>query len=194
MLLKKKKRFSITEGQIKEELLSPDGRLLVRVNIKYPNIDCEKGDPLSIFAKDFYKDLAESLLQNAKNGIYSSSLEVLNSSPEGFLPFAVLMRYEITLENQDFLSIVTDISISDGKENKTAARTTQVWERAFGTKCPISYFLTKQELKELKSSLEPSIKKHFNPSLFALNGEDVVFYADFGGEYEKIIQKPLKKI
>ena len=68
MLLTKKKSFCIEEATIKREVT--DGEIcLVKINLRYPAIVCGKKDCMQLFAKDFYKNIAESLFKYAVDEI-----------------------------------------------------------------------------------------------------------------------------
>lgn len=177
MLLTKKNKFTVDEGRIKEDVLSPEGKLLLKINLRYPDIKCRPRDAMAAYAKDFYLKLAVSFADYAKNELLKCAQSAYLLSPESFLPFSALMKYSITHEDESFLSIVQDISVSDGRSVPAVDRKTQVWEREYGTKCRLSYFVSKKETDEfIKENLKEEHKKRFERELFALRDGGLEFY------------------
>ncbi len=178
MLFQKKKSFSITEKQIKEELPDESGSTVLKINIRYPILNCPKKDPLLQNASGFYPRLAENFLLAAKSELLKASKAKKRADPEAFLPFSAVMSWRKMLESERFLSIVIDIFVSDGREQSTVRRT-QVWERKFGTKCKSSMFFEKKELDLLRESKGIN-KKSFDRELFSINERGFVFYTKEG--------------
>ena len=80
MLLTKKKSFCIEEATVKREVLD-NGICLVRINLRYPNLVCGKKDCMQLFAKDFYKNLAESFEKYAVDELSKKAKELYNANP-----------------------------------------------------------------------------------------------------------------
>lgn len=186
MLLNRKTKFSISEAQIKEDVKAPDGTLLLKINIKYPSIKCAKKDPLSKYAVRFYVDVSSAFLEFAKKELIKTALNAYNADKENFSPYSAVMRYEVTLENQDYLSVMLDIAIFDGKNTSSLERKTQVWERKYGTKCKYTNFISKKQLLEHISETE---KKRFDRDLFVLREGALEFFIRNGDGYSKILIK-----
>ena len=104
MLLTRKTIFSVCEAQIKEDVFSDDKILLLKINLKYPDVRCNKNDPLNKYAVPFYKKLADGFCDFAKNELLLSAKESYAISQDTFLPFAAVMKYEVTTESNEFLS------------------------------------------------------------------------------------------
>lgn len=183
MLLTKKMKFSMTDSQIKEDILSKDGDLLLKINIKYPDIKCAKNDPLAKYAKGFYADIATSFHAFAKNELSKLAYNAYNTDKSIFLPYAAVMRYEVTLENSDYLSVLLDISVSDGIKSPSIERKTQVWERKNGTKCRYTDFFPKKYVDELFSN---QTNKHNDYNLFVLTECGIEFFVQNGNNYNSI--------
>ena len=178
MLFTKNKKTEILEGIIKEELSDGQGNLLLKLNLKYPDIKCRKNDPLAVFAAPFYKKLALGLAEHARGELFKSASEAFSLDPASFLPYSAVMRYDIVNEDSNILSVALDISISDGQGRIRRERKTQVWEREFGTKCKISYFMPEKELKSKLFEKYPELDiKHIDSEHFLYKNGDIVFYS-----------------
>lgn len=173
MLLTKKTKFSLSEAQIKEDILSDSGDLLLKINIRYPEIKCAKNDPLAKYAKGFYADIASSLAGFARKELVKTAINAYNADKGAFLPYAAVMRYEVTLENNDHLSVLLDISVSDGINRPSVERKTQVWERKNGTKCRYSDFVLKEDITAL---VPEGMKKRIDFGLFVLRVSGIEFF------------------
>ena len=139
VLFTKKNKFEILDSQIKEELKAPDESVILRLNLRYPEIHCQKKDPLYANAKDLYPRLAKSLEEYGKTELYQKALRAYNSDKEDFLPYALVMRWENTFIDKDYLSILLDISVSYGNDSPSIERKTQVWDRKNKTYRDIEY-------------------------------------------------------
>ena len=186
MLLTKKKSFCIEDAVIKREV-TDEGICLVRINLRYPQISCGKKDCMQLFAKELYKNIAESFETYAANELSKKAKEAYVANPDGFLPFSALMKYEITRLDEKFLSVITDISVCDGINPPSIERKTQVWERSFGTKCKAHYFMPKKELlKGLSSLLSKDELKRLDLELFVLRDENLEFFLREDGKYRSV--------
>lgn len=186
MLLTKKKSFCIEEATVKREVLD-NGICLVRINLRYPNLVCGKKDCMQLFAKDFYKNLAESFEKYAADELSKKAKELYNENPEGFSPFSALMKYDITRFDEKYLSVITDLSVCDGVNPPSTERKTQVWERDFGTKCKAHYFMPKKDLHKLLSeALEKDKFKKTDIELFVLRDGALEFFLREDGKYGSV--------
>lgn len=188
MLFTKKNKFSLGEAQIKEELLSKDGKPLLKINLKCPEIQANARESLAVFAKGFYQKLINSFAEYAKSELLREAENAYNDSPEDFLPYSALISYNVTYLDERFLSVVTDISVSDGRGALTRERKTQVWEREYGTKCKFSYFINKKALDSvLEEALPDMPKRNIDRDLFALTEKGMVVYIKNGDGYSEIL-------
>ncbi len=194
MLFTKRKRFEITEKQIKEELISQNGSTVLKINLKYPQIECPKGDKMSINAKPLYEKIANSFAEYAKTELYKKALDLYNADPNNFSPLSAVMVWENTFLNESYLSILLDISISDSHGNKSLQRKTQVWDRIKGLKCSYHDFITPDSLKELKkSNALTEDRGFFHKDLFVLRENTIEFYVMKNGGYYPL-SLPIEKI
>ncbi len=184
MLFTKKIKFSLIERQIKEELLSDNGTPLLKLNLKYPEIQCHKKDPLRKNAFEFYKRLAEGLEHYAKNDFLKTAKIAKSSSESVFVPYSVVMRWENTFESEKYLSILIEISISDGRNEPFKERKTQVWERKFGTKTHFSEFFDRKDIPRfIESYIGAENKKRFERDVFTLRDDRFEFHLRDGSGY-----------
>lgn len=187
MLFTKKDKFEIRTAQIKDEIKDASGNLLVRLNLRYPDIKCGKKDALSKFAKPFYKEFALAFEKYAKTELLALAEKANNASPDTFLPYSAVMKYEITQNDEDFVSVLQEISVSDGIALPCIERKTQVWERAHGSKCKISFFLPRRELDgSLSDKLDKSARKSFDTSLFVLREGRLEFFMRSNQGYSSV--------
>ena len=193
LILTKKKELRIEEATVKKDVFEGDICLL-RINLRYPDIVCGKKDPLLTFACGLYKNIASAFLQYAESEIFKRAREAYIADSGAFAPFAAIMKYEITRCDGEFLSVILDMSVGDGRNNLTVERKTQVWERAFGTKCKSDYFMPKKEIESaLAKSLERDEIKRLDYELFALRDKGLEFFLRENGGYRSICIDLLQK-
>ncbi len=193
MLLTKKTKFSVSESQLKENVMSPDGVLLIKMNFRYPDIKCNKKDPLEKYAKRFYENIVSAFSDFVKKELSAIALSAYKSKPEQFLPYSALIRFEKTFLDENYLSMLLDISVSDGFNPPRLERKTQVWERKYGTKCRCSYFISK---KQLESFVPEDDKKRIDRELFVLRDNGLEFFIRNDNVYTSFVvpsQKITKK-
>jgi hypothetical protein len=184
MLFTKKIKFSLIERQIKEEILSDNGTPLLKINLKYPEIQCQKKDPLRKNACEFYKRLSDGLIYYAKNDLLKSAKRAQAECDGEFIPYSVVMRWENTYESEKYLSILLEISISDGLSEPFKERKTQVWERKFGTKTRFSEFFDKKDITRLiEAYIGGENKKRLERDIFTLSENKIDFHIRNGGGY-----------
>lgn len=171
MLFTKKKVFSLTEKQIKRDILSPEGEVVLKINLRYPQLNCPKGDPLLQNAAPFYERFAESLLFYAERDLKEEALK-----NRGAEPYSIYLRWESPYCDEKYLSVFLEVGISLGDGNIKCQRKSQVWERKFGTKCPLKEFFTKERQNELKSEMKEKYGESFDIQLFLKTAEGYCFY------------------
>ncbi len=177
MLFTKKVRFSINEKQQKEDIPDENGNVLVKVNLRYPEIKCSKKDVLFGFCSKLYPKMANGFFDYAKKDLKQIAQKVRNENAESFLPFSALMKWENLFIDERFLCILTDISVSDGKNVPNLERRIEVWEREYGTKCRFSYFFKNDAKKVIQNEvLDDENRKSFDKELFALTKDGFEFH------------------
>ncbi len=150
MLFTKRKQFRLLNEQIKEEIASPNGEVVLKINLRYPKIQCPKGDKMAVYAKPLYEKIALGLCQYAKTELYKKALETYSAQPQGFAPFSAVMSWENTYIDENYLSVLLDISIGNSNGIASTQKKTQVWDRKSGVMCTANDFLSADALKELK--------------------------------------------
>ncbi len=187
MLFNKNNRFRITEKQIKEEIKNSEGAVILRLNLRFPEIKCPKSDPMSKVAMGFYEKISKTFAQYAKGELFAAAENIYKSSKETFSPFSALMKYEITLDNTEILSVVTEFSVSNGTNPPYCQRQTQVWNRKNGTKHRFSQLFDTEKLKnKLDVILEKSQRRYFDKELFVLRENCVEFYLALNEGYKTL--------
>lgn len=179
MLFNKKSRFSVAEKQIKEELLSPDDTPILRINLRFPQITCSKKDPLYKTAGVLYPRVADEFFKYAKSVLYNIALASYSQDAANFAPFAALINWENTYEDNKHLSIMLNISVSDGRNTPNGEIKTQVWQKDNGKKCKLQDFIPKSLLQSLAADFPSLTKKTYSTDNFILRQNGIeVFNAD----------------
>ena len=168
MLFSKKKNFAVIERQHKEDL--GDGeKTVLKLNLRYPELQCSKNDPLHKFAKPFYENLSKRFLNFAKTELFNNAK---NAPSTAKAPFSALAKFEKSFENEDFLSILIEFSISDGISQPHIEKKTQTWNRSNGFLCSATDFVDENTIKTLKKEH----KRNFDKNLFVLKNNGVEFF------------------
>ncbi len=176
-MLFNKKQFMITEKQIKEDIKNRDGEILIKLNLRYPEIKCPKNHPMSKFACKFYSELPKTFVQYAKGELLSAAQTVYAGKREDFTPFSVLMKWENTFENTNYLSIVVDFLVCDGINPPFLERKTQIWNKVSGLKCRFDDLIRRDKFKEAISKiLDKDQIRRLNKDLFVLRENSIDFY------------------
>ncbi|MBE6681630.1 MAG: DUF4163 domain-containing protein [Ruminococcaceae bacterium] len=114
--------ISITEKKIKSKVRLGE-RVAVVENIKYPYFESEKHKKLCKKMNDFYSSIAEKYSYHARNKLPRKlKFKLLTCR----LPIALSMSYTVSLCQDDIVSIVLDLTFSEGKSIKTR-RFSQMW-------------------------------------------------------------------
>lgn len=167
MLFSKKKNFALIERQIKEEIRDGD-KTVLKINLRYPELQCAKNDPMIRFAKPFYEKLSKGFSEYAKTELFKKAKTTVK---EGGLPFSALMKFEKSYENEKYLSILIEISVSDGISPPKIERKAQTWNRKNGLLCKATDFANEKTVAELKREY----KGRFDKNLFLLRDDGIEF-------------------
>ncbi len=147
MLFSKKKVYAIGEKVYKEHLKDKEQEVLVIINLRLPQIQCPKKDPLLKKAVPFYEKLGEGFFEFAKTQLFETATLSKKSQNQDFKPFGAISYYEITEDNSDYLSVLIDFSVSDGMSPPISQRKTQVWNKKTGSLCKITDFINKKQVE-----------------------------------------------
>ena len=167
----------VTEKQLKEDVADENGEILVKINLRYPEIKCSKKDVLFRNCARLYPKMAEGFCAYAKKELKNAAMKSKKELSDDFSPFSAIMKWENVFESERFLCFITDISVWDGKGIPETDRKIQVWEREFGTVCRFSYFF-ENEVKKLiaEEFLTDDIRKAFDKELFSLTKDGFEFH------------------
>lgn len=188
MLFTKKIVFSVIEKQIKDDLTDENGELLIKLNLRYPEIKCKKNDVLSKHCAGLYPEIANEFEKYARTELKKAVLEEKKNSFEYFVPYSVLMRWENAFESDDYLCIIIDLSVSDGRHPPKIERKIQIWERKFGTKCRFSYFFNNENKKVMiEKYISEDNRKKFDKELFALKKDGFEFHIAHRHGYKTVL-------
>lgn len=186
MLFTQKSRECAESKHIKEDVRDKDGRIILKINVKYPEIKLKKKDTLMRNAAPFYVRTAENFLFFLRNDFAKLALKA--SESENFVPFGACMNWKKYFEDDRFVSFALKISLFDGKNPVNNEILCQTWERKFGLKCPFSYFFGKDAKKEIIKKYFPESKEKISFDRFVLCENGFVFFISKGNGYiEKFI-------
>jgi hypothetical protein len=114
--------LTITEKKIKSKVKLGE-RVAVVENIKYPQFESAKHGKLCKKMNGFYLSVAEKYSSHARNKLPKKlKLKLLTCR----LPVVLSMNYTVALCQDDVVSIVLDLTFSEGKSIKTR-RFSQMW-------------------------------------------------------------------
>ncbi len=119
----------------------------MEINIEYPTIKMSSEGNNITYINNFYQKLAESYssyCEKRANRINISSFITERSRYMGGV-----LKYIISHNNSDYLSIVCEASFFDGYF-KTLSRITQTWRLQDGILLPCTYFIKKEGLTPQK--------------------------------------------
>ncbi len=192
MLFNKKIKFSISESQIKEDFCADDKTVVLRVNLRFPQITCPKTDPLFKTAMPFYKSLGSGFYDYCKNGLFPIALKTYKENSDLFSPYSAIMRWENTFTDGGYISVIQKISVSDGNTPPITDIKTQVWQRQNGRKCKIWDFVSKDDLPEILKQYPALNKKTLNLNLFTLRDQYIEVYDIQGNctNIEQVVKTP----
>ncbi|MBO4452988.1 MAG: hypothetical protein J5793_03545 [Clostridia bacterium] len=175
----------MAERLIKKDIADPSGSILVKVNLRSPEIRCASAkDPLKRHAVPFYVSLSDTLASYAEGDLFKAASK--RSGTEGFIPFAAVMNWEMTCNSDNYISFVTDISISDGRSGDRERRT-QIWDRKTGQRCVFYDFFLPGSAGKMASKVMPGNEKRFDRELFVLRENGYEFFKRNGkGTFEGV--------
>ncbi len=113
---------TVSEKRIKSKIKSGD-RTAVIENIKYPFFEGEKSEKLCKRMNDFYSDIAEKYSYHARIRLPK---RIKSRRVTCRLPMTVTMNYTIAFCDENIISVVLDLSFSEGKNIKMR-RFSQMW-------------------------------------------------------------------
>ena len=180
----RKYRADIEQFNYKETLCE-DRTPILRINIKGIELKCDKKHPLARHAEKYYKSLCSSFRDFAKTTLFGIAREDFLSRGGEFPPYSALLVSN-ACRDEKYLSVITDILLTNGQEEIYKKRICEVFSTESGNKCRLGDFFTKGEIKELLSSVPKKQRRGIvNGGFFVCNGEFTLF--DGREEIKKII-------
>lgn len=154
--------ITITEKAIKNKVKAGE-RVAVVENIKYPFFESQKYKKLCERMNEFYCSVAEKYSRLAEGKLLRRA-EIGKGVDK---PYAVGMKYTVALCNEKVVSVVLDLSFSDGKSFKTR-RFSQMWSCKEQNILRLSEIIKtdRRSKKKIFSLVITAAKKNKNNSVF----------------------------
>ncbi len=178
----------ITEGRIAEELTYED-ITMVTADFRYPIVESENGKADKRI-NNYYRRIARTLLRRAKFELLPDAVDEWRFASENaypFRPFEIVMKYTVTENTDDILSLYYDVYEYTGGAHGTTKRNGDTWRARTGWFMELSDFfphgvnykriLTDNAIKIASEQIAAGthqyfdkypklIKKYFSPSKF----------------------------
>lgn len=129
----------ITNKKIKKNINYGD-LIILKINIEYPQIS-EPQTKQEKAINSFYQALSNNYANYCENK-QSKKITKYVINNNDFRPYGEIFKYFITLNNDRYFSVLTEITHFDGYFSKTQ-RYSHVWDIQKGIMLPCEYFLTK---------------------------------------------------
>lgn len=194
--------MDITEGRLAEEL-TYEGITMVTADFRYPIVSSvNTGADKRI--NNYYRHLAKTLMRKAQRDLLPEAIDewrysVENSYP--FRPFDTVMKYTVTTNDDDILSLYYDVYEYTGGAHGTTKRFGDTWRSSTGWFVELGDFfprgvnykriLTDNAVKIAARQIAEGthqyfdhypklIKKYFSPQkFFILPGNIAIFYDQY---------------
>ncbi len=192
--------MSVTEGRLSEEL-TYEGITMVSADFRYPivssgNIKADKR------INSYYKHIARTLMKKARNELLPEAVDEWRYSVENSYPFRqfeTVMKYDVTYNNDDILSLYYDVYEYTGGAHGITKRFGDTWQATTGWFIELSDFFprgvgykrqlidnavkiaTRQiaEGTHQYFDLYPKlIKKYFSPTKFYIQPDNITIFYD----------------
>ena len=112
----------ITERKIKNKAMFGESVVVIE-NIRYPRFESETNGKLCKRMNDFYSSVAEKYSRFAKTKLFRRAK---TNARKYKLPIVLAMNYTVALCNKKAISVVLDLSMTNGNNMKTR-RFSQMW-------------------------------------------------------------------
>lgn len=187
MFFLKNDTSAIKEETIRKTIFDKEGKALLHINITYPAFTLRDRNRLKQNAQPFYERSAKKFQHFAETELLERAKNM--AEQEVFRPLGAVMKFNRALENKSILSIYTDISVFDGKE-QNQMRSSQVWNKSKGFIYSFSdvfmsgakeYMLSRFHSEGYSSNLSPDeykkrLKRFFADTNFYLTEKSVAFF------------------
>jgi hypothetical protein len=125
--------MSISEGRLTEEL-TYEGITMVTADFRYPIVS--SGDiKADKRINNYYKHIAKTLMRKARNELLPSAIEEWRYASESGFPFRqfeTVMKYEVTYNTSDILSLYYDVYEYTGGAHGVTKRFGDTWRASTG--------------------------------------------------------------
>ena len=190
----------ITEGRIAEELTYED-IAMVSADFRYPIV--ESGNKkVDKRLSGYYRHIARTLLRRAKYELLPDAVDEWRFATENgypFRPFEIVMKYTVTQNDDDILSLYYDVYEYTGGAHGTTKRSGDTWRASTGWFVDLMDFfprganykriLTDNAVKiaaeqtaagthQYFDNYPKLIKKYFSPSKFYVMPEAIAIFYD----------------
>ena len=171
--------------QIKKTVKDKEGVPLVIINVSYPHyVDGDAGEKKeeTVFSRRFnahYEKLSASFLSFGETDLKKSAASSCGS--ERFSPFGCVMSCIVSFEDEKYISVTFDISLTSGNI-KRKKRLSQNWDKERGVVCSFADVFKKISPKQVMGYLCEDAEKR-------MEKRADTFYSD----YKKRINKYFKK-
>lgn len=141
-------RQTLEDQTIRETVQDDAGRVLVILNLTYPALPEKKSPiPLSLLHRGKASRSTKDHLQTRLNRFYHETAEAFaafargelrtkaQANPEGTPPCGAVLRWSLTQETEQTLTIRVEGSIFDGFDTHPIPPDTRTWEKQSGILC-----------------------------------------------------------
>lgn len=192
--------INITEGRLAEEL-TYEGFTMVTADFRYPIVSsgCEKADRR---INNYYKHIAKTLMKKARNVLLPEAVDEWRYSVENgypFRPFESVMKYTVTYNTSDILSLFYDVYDYTGGAHGITKRFGDTWRSSTGWFLELADFFprgTNYKKQVLENSIRIAtqqiaegthqyfdnyrklMKKYFSPTKFYVLPDGIASFYD----------------
>ena len=192
--------MNVTEGRLSEEL-TYEGITMVSADFRYPIVSSgnSKADKR---INSYYKHIARTLMKKARNELLPEAVDEWRYSVENSYPFRqfeTVMKYEVTYNNGDILSLYYDVYEYTGGAHGITKRFGDTWRASTGWFIELSDFFprgagykrllidnavkiaTRQMAEgthQYFDNYPKLIKKYFSPTKFYIKPDNITIFYD----------------
>jgi hypothetical protein len=192
--------MNITEGRLAEEL-TYEGIAMVSADFRYP-IVASGNTKADKRINSYYKHIAKTLMKKAQSELLPEATDEWRYSMENsypFRPFETVMKYEITCNEADILSLYYDIYEYTGGAHGVTKRFGDTWRASAGWFIELGDFFSRgvnykrllidnavkiaarqmaEGTHQYFDHYPKLIKKYFSPTKFYVKPDSIVIFYD----------------
>jgi len=192
--------MNVTEGRLSEEL-TYEGITMVSADFRYPIVSSgnSKADKR---INSYYKHIARTLMKKARNELLPEAVDEWRYSVENSYPFRqfeTVMKYEVTYNNGDILSLYYDVYEYTGGAHGITKRFGDTWRASTGWFSELSDFFPRsvgykrllidnavkiaarqmaEGTHQYFDNYPKLIKKYFSPTKFYIKPDNITIFYD----------------